>query len=225
MQKTKYISRYKLTKNQRKYFKIKRFLDIFFAIILLIPSSIVIGIVSIWVKLESRGPLIYKQARTGFHQHVFYIYKIRSMRVEVRDKKGRALSDEERLTKSGRFVRKTSIDELPQLINILKGEMSFIGPRPLLINDLDTYNEKQLIRFEVMPGITSYTALFGRANQSIQEKYNHEIYYVKHFSFMLDFYILIRTIGIVLSQKNVEDNVNEGRIAAYIIDDNEKLKE
>ena len=126
------------------------------------------------------------------------------------------------MTKSGNFVRKTSIDELPQLINILKGDMSFIGPRPFLINDLGTYNDEQLIRFEVLPGITSWTALHGRNNQSIQDKYNHEIYYVKNISFKLDAYIFFKTIALVFSQKDVEDHVNEGRIAASIIEDKKK---
>lgn len=221
MDNTTYVSTYSLTAKQKRYFRLKRVLDILFAIVLLIPAMLVIGAVAVWVKMESKGPLIYKQARTGYHQKIFHIYKIRSMRTELRDKDGRALSDDERMTKSGKFVRKTSIDELPQLINVLKGDMSFIGPRPLLINDLDTYNEEQLIRFEVMPGITGYTALFGRANQTIQDKYNHEIYYVKNFGFKIDAEIFFKTIGIVLSQKNVEDKTNEGRIAAYIIDKNE----
>ena len=210
---------YKLTKSQKRYFIIKRAIDFVGAILLFIPAAIIMGISSLWIKIESTGPVIYKQSRTGYRERVFTIYKLRSMRTELYGEDGHALSDQERLTKSGNFVRKTSIDELPQLINIIKGEMSFIGPRPFLINDLDTYNEEQLIRFEVLPGMTSWTSIHGRANQSIESKYNHEIYYVKNFSFRLDMEILFKTIALVFSQKDVEDHVTEGRIAANIIED------
>lgn len=217
-----YISNYVFTPKQKRYLKIKRCMDVALAFLLLIPASFLMGISIIWIKLESRGPAIFKQRRPGYHQEIFSIYKLRSMRTETRGKDGHALSDQERMTKSGNFVRKTSIDELPQLINILKGEMSFIGPRPFLINDLDTYNAEQLIRFEVLPGITSWTALHGRNNQTIQEKYNHEIYYVKNISFKLDAYIFFKTIALVFSQKDVEDHTTNGRIAAEIIDDTKK---
>lgn len=214
-----YISKHKFTKEQKRYLKVKRILDVIFSIILLIPSSILMGICALWIKLESKGPVVFKQRRPGYHQEIFSILKLRSMRTETVGKDGHALTDQERMTKSGNFVRKTSIDELPQLINIIKGEMSFIGPRPFLINDLGTYSEEQLIRFEVLPGITSWTAIHGRNNQTIQEKYNQEIYYVQNISFKLDVYIFFKTIGLVFSQKDVDDNVNEGRIAADIIDD------
>lgn len=217
-----YVSNYVFTPKQKRYLKIKRCMDVVLALLLLIPASVLMGISIIWIKLESRGPAIFKQRRPGYHQEIFSIYKLRSMRTETRGKDGHALSDQERMTRSGNFVRKTSIDELPQLINILKGEMSFIGPRPFLINDLDTYNEEQLIRFEVLPGITSWTALHGRNNQTIQEKYNHEIYYVKNISFRLDAYIFFKTIALVFSQKDVEDHTTDGRIAAEIIDDTKK---
>lgn len=217
-----YISNYKFTKKQKRYLKIKRVLDIFFSILLLIPGSVVMGLSMVWIKKESNGPAIFEQRRPGYHQKIFSIYKLRSMRIETTNKAGEALTDQERMTKSGNFVRKTSIDELPQLINILKGDMSFIGPRPFLINDLGTYNDEQLIRFEVLPGITSWTALHGRNNQSIQDKYNHEIYYVKNISFKLDAYIFFKTIALVFSQKDVEDHTTEGRIAAQIIDDTKK---
>jgi lipopolysaccharide/colanic/teichoic acid biosynthesis glycosyltransferase len=214
-----YVSNHKFTEKQKRYLKIKRCMDVIFAILLLIPSSVIMLISIIWIRLESKGSAIFKQRRPGYHQEIFSIYKLRSMRVETVGKDGHALTDQERLTKSGNFVRKTSIDELPQLVNILKGEMSFIGPRPFLINDLGTYNEEQLIRFEVLPGITSWTAIHGRNNQTIQDKYNQEIYYVKNVSFKLDAYIFFKTIALVFSQKDVEDHTTEGRIAAEIIED------
>jgi len=173
----------------------------------------------IWVKLESRGPAVFKQRRPGKNKGIFTMYKFRSMRIET-EIKGQVLTDQERLTLSGKILRKTSIDELPQLFNILKGEMSFIGPRPFLINDLGTYTQEQEIRFNVLPGITSWTAIHGRNNITVEEKYNYEIYYVKNIGLKIDLEIFFKTILLVLSCKDVEDNVNKQRIAAEIIDDN-----
>lgn len=217
-----YTSNCEFTVKQKRYLKVKRLLDILLAILLLIPGAVVMGVCIIWIKIESKGPAIFVQRRPGYHQEIFSIYKLRSMRIETIGKDGHALTDQERMTKSGNFVRKTSIDELPQLINILKGEMSFIGPRPFLINDLGTYNEEQLIRFEVLPGITSWTAIHGRNNQTIQDKYNQEIYYVKNVNFKLDAYIFLKTISLVFLQKDVEDHTTAGRIAAEIIDDTKR---
>ncbi|MBR3469370.1 MAG: sugar transferase [Lachnospiraceae bacterium] len=214
-----YVSKHVFTEKQKRYLKIKRVLDILLALILLIPASIIMLVFAIWIRLESKGPAIFKQRRPGYHQNIFTLYKLRSMRIETRDKDGKALSDQERMTLSGKVARKTSVDELPQLLNILKGEMSFIGPRPFLINDLDSYNEEQLVRFEVLPGITSWTAIHGRNNQTLQEKYDQEIYYVNHISFAIDMKIFFKTIGLVLSQKDVEDHMTDGRIAAEIIED------
>ena len=214
-----YVSNHRFTAKQKRYLKFKRTLDVLFAIILIIPASIVMLIFIIWIHLESKGPAIFKQRRPGYHQEIFTMYKLRSMRIETRDKSGRALTDKERMTVSGKIARKTSIDELPQLINIIKGDMSFIGPRPFLINDLGTYNKEQLVRFEVLPGITSWTAIHGRNNQTIQDKYNQEIFYVNNIGFKLDAEIFIKTIALVFSQKDVEDNTTEGRIGAEIIED------
>lgn len=214
----KYECKYNFTKSQRVYLKVKRILDVFFAIICLVLTSPIVLVAIIWIHMESKGPAIFTQRRPGYHQKIFSIYKLRSMRVETM-KEGRALSDKERLTKSGNFLRKTSIDELPQLINIIKGEMSFIGPRPFLINDLGKYNEEQKIRFEVLPGITSWTAIHGRNNISEQDKFNYEIYYVKNIGFKIDFWIFLKTILLVFSQKDVEDTVNKERIAADIKED------
>ena len=214
-----YVSKHVFTPEQKRYLKIKRVMDVSLASLMLIPASAVMGIFAVWIKLESKGPVIFKQRRPGYHQEIFTMYKLRSMRIETRDKNGRALTDQERMTVSGNVARKTSVDELPQLINILKGEMSFIGPRPFLINDLGTYNEEQLVRFEVLPGITSWTAIHGRNNQTIQDKYNQEIYYVNNISLKLDAEIFFKTIALVFSQKDVEDHTTEGRIGAEIIED------
>lgn len=207
------------TKKQKRYLKFKRYVDLFIAIFMLLFLWPLLLLAALCIRLESKGPVIFKQRRPGYHQKIFSIYKFRSMRTETVGRDGHPLSDQERMTKSGNILRKTSIDELPQLINILKGEMSFIGPRPFLINDLNTYNREQLIRFDVLPGITSWTAIHGRNNQTIEEKYNQEIYYVKNISLKLDFEIFIKTILLVFSQKDVEDHTTAGRIAAEIIED------
>jgi len=208
-----------MTNKQKFYLVFKRVSDFVLAVLLLIILSPIILIAAIWVKLESKGPIIFKQKRPGKHKKIFTIYKFRSMRVEI-EKDGRALSDEERMTTSGKVLRKTSIDELPQLWNILKGEMSFIGPRPFLINDLGLYTEVQMIRFEVLPGISSWTAIHGRANLTYEEKFNYEIYYVKNITLKIDLKIFFKTIWLVLSCKDVDDTVkkNKPRIGAKTIE-------
>lgn len=208
-----------LTNKQRRYLKFKRAFDVFFALFLLIILWPIMLISAVWVKLESPGSIIFSQKRPGYHQKIFKIYKFRSMRIDTTSDKGFPLSDKERLTISGRVLRKTSIDELPQLINILKGEMSFIGPRPFLINDLGNYSEEQLVRFEVLPGISSWTAIHGRNMLTIQDKYNLEIYYVNNIGFKIDLQIFLKTIVLVLMQKNIEDYINKEIPASQIISD------
>ncbi len=217
----KYRWHIKFTKAQIRYLKIKRYLDIVLALSMLVVLWPVMLILMVLIKLESPGPAIFTQKRPGYQQKIFSLYKIRSMRTET-IKDGIFLTDAERLTKLGRFVRKTSLDELPQLINILKGEMSFIGPRPFLINDLEKYTEEQKIRFDVLPGITSWTAIHGRNNIPEQDKFNYEIEYVKRIGPKIDLEIFFKTIALVFSGKDVEDHVNAQRTAAEIL---EKLPE
>ncbi len=208
---------YHFTVWQRCYLVLKRCFDFFFALVLLILFSPLFLVTALLIKLTSPGPVIFTQRRPGWRQKIFTIYKFRTMRVEtMRD--GRPLTNEERSTRLGNFLRKSSIDELPQLVNILRGEMSFIGPRPFLINDLGSYNQEQLVRFEVLPGITSWTAVHGRASVSLQDKYNYEIEYVKRLGFCIDAEIFFKTIFLVFSGSDVED-VAVNRIGAEIIDD------
>ncbi len=214
-----YVRKHTFSKSQRRYLVIKRVIDFALACLGLLLTSPIMLLSMAWIKAESKGPVIFKQKRTGIYQKVFTIYKLRSMKTELFSEDGRPLTDQERATKSGLFVRRTSIDELPQLVNILKGEMSLIGPRPFLINDLDTYTEEQLIRFEVLPGITSWAAVHGRNNQTVKEKYDHEIYYVNHLSFKLDLYIFLKTILLVFSQKDIDNQIEGGRIGADIQED------
>lgn len=214
----KYKWHIKFTKFQIRYLKIKRYLDIVLALGMLTVLWPLMLILMALIKFESPGPAIFKQKRPGYQQKIFSLYKFRSMRTETVEG-GKALTDTERLTKMGKFVRKTSLDELPQLINILKGEMSFIGPRPFLINDLEKYTEEQKIRFDVLPGITSWTAIHGRNNIPEQEKFNYEIEYVKRIGPKIDLEIFLKTVALVFSGKDVEDHVNEQRIAAEILEE------
>lgn len=216
-----YISKNILTASQKRYLKLKRLLDVCFSLLLLLVLWPVMLLAAVWIKLESPGPVIYSQRRPGYHQEIFSIYKFRSMRVET-TRNGVPLSDEERVTRSGKVLRKTSIDELPQLINILKGEMSLIGPRPQLINDLPTFSEEQLIRFEVLPGISSWTAIHGRNMIAVQEKYDMDVYYVRHIGFKIDAEIFFKTILVVLSQKDTVDLINEQIPASEILSDEEE---
>lgn len=218
-----YKSHTDFTKTQLVYLKIKRIIDVFLVIVLMVPAFILVVIFAVWIKMETKGPVIFVQKRPGYKKKIFSIYKLRSMRIQTTDKFGRPLSDKERLTRSGYWARKTSVDELPQMINVLKGEMSFIGPRPQLINDLPTFTDEQLCRFDVLPGITSLPAVHGRNNQSIDKKYNWDAYYVKHISFKLDMEIFVKTIVQVFSQKDIDDEINDVIPAAEIIDDERKF--
>lgn len=206
-------------KSQRIYLKIKRILDVVIAMILLLPAGVIVGAAAVWVVTESKGPVIFSQRRPGYHKKVFSIYKIRSMRVETTSSEGKPLTDRQRLTKSGEFIRKTSIDELPQILNVLKGEMSFIGPRPQLINDLPTFTKEQMCRFDVLPGITSLPGVRGRNNQDLKTKYDLDTYYVRNIGFRMDCMIFFQTIIQVFSQKDTEDEINPVIPAAEIMTD------
>lgn len=191
----------------KKY--IKRILDFIFAIILLIITSPIILISVIVIKLEDpKGPILFKQKRPGKNTKIFTVYKFRTMRVET-ERNGRLLSDMERMTKVGSFLRKTSIDELPQLFNIIKGEMSFIGPRPLLVQYLEHYNKEQMRRHEVTPGISGWAQVNGRNAISWEEKFKLDVWYVDNISFKLDFKILVMTILNVLKREGINNSQND----------------
>lgn len=157
------------------------------------------------IKMESRGPALFKQNRPGKNSRIFTVLKFRTMATEM-EKDGRALSDMERMTRVGNVLRKTSIDELPQLINILRGEMSFIGPRPLLVKYLDYYTPEQSRRHEVMPGISGWAQVNGRNSISWKEKFKLDVWYVEHQSLSLDIKILLLTIYNVLKSKDINSS-------------------
>lgn len=185
---------------------IKRILDFLFAIILLIITSPIMILAAIAIKLEDpNGPVLFKQKRPGKDAKIFIVYKFRTMRVETK-KDGRPLPDMERMTKVGSFLRKTSIDELPQLFNIIRGEMSFIGPRPLLVQYLELYTPEQMRRHEVTPGISGWAQVNGRNAISWEEKFEYDVWYVDNQSFLVDLKILFLTICNVLKREGINNS-------------------
>lgn len=192
------------------YIKIKRLFDLMLAISLLIIASPIMIIAAIAVKLGSKGPLIFKQKRPGKDGKVFEIYKFRTLEVEEQ-RDGRELTDMERITKNGIFLRKGSIDELPQLFNILKGDMSFIGPRPLLVDYLKYYTPEQMRRHEVLPGISGWAQVNGRNAIGWGQKFKYDVYYVDNISLKLDIKILFLTVYKVLNRKDI-NHTRDGTI-------------
>lgn len=187
------------------YMVLKRVLDFILAFILLILFAPLMTIVAFAIKLDSKGPVLFKQNRPGKGTRIFRVYKFRTMRTEV-EINGRKLSDLERMTKLGSFLRKTSIDELPQLFNVLKGEMSFIGPRPLLIEYLDRYTPEQLRRHEVTPGISGWAQVNGRNSISWEDKFKLDVWYIDNMNFALDFKICMLTIMNVIFKKDINNS-------------------
>jgi len=184
-----------------RYFK--RPLDFIMALSLLVLLLPILFIIGILVRVFLGTPILFKQERAGFKGRPFTIYKFRTMR-DLYDGEGHTLSDAQRLTKFGRFLRKTSLDELPELFNILKGEMSLVGPRPLLVKYLPLYSKKQMRRHDVLPGITGWAQVQGRNTLSWPEKFNLDIWYVDHQTFCLDIKILALTFIHVFLQKGID---------------------
>lgn len=192
----------------KPYLVVKRVLDLIFAVFFLIIFSPIMLIASIAIKMDSQGPVLFKQQRPGKDCRIFTIYKFRTMQVET-EKDGKVLSDFERMTKVGSFLRKTSIDELPQLINIIRGEMSFIGPRPLLVQYLELYSPEQMRRHEVRPGITGWAQVNGRNLISWEEKFKYDVWYVDNLSIILDIKIVFLTINNILKRKGINNSSSD----------------
>lgn len=185
----------------RKY--IKRVLDFVFALLLLILLSPLLLVVTIWLHFANKGAgAFFTQERPGKDEKTFKLYKFKSM-TDERDAEGNLLPDAERITRAGRFVRSTSIDELPQLWNVLKGDMSFIGPRPLLVRYLPYYTEREHRRHDVRPGITGLSQVSGRNNLKWDERLEMDVRYVEEICFILDIRIAINTIKKVFGQENI----------------------
>lgn len=182
---------------------IKRFFDFTISLFALLILSLPLLIVAILVRSKLGSPIIFKQERPGKDGKIFTLYKFRTM-TDKRDENGELLPDSERLTKFGKLLRSTSIDELPELVNILKGDMSIVGPRPLLVKYLPLYNERQSRRHEVRPGITGYAQANGRNAISWEQKFEYDVEYVDNISFALDIKILFKTVGSVLKREGID---------------------
>lgn len=186
---------------------IKRLLDFVLSLIALIILSPVILIVAILVKIKLGSPVLFKQERPGKNEKIFRMYKFRTM-TDEKDEDGNLLPDDIRLTKFGKILRSTSLDELPELFNILKGDMSIVGPRPLLVKYLPLYNEYQKHRHDVRPGFTGWAQCNGRNALSWEEKFDLDVYYTKHVTFLLDLRIIFKTIKIVLFREGISSETS-----------------
>jgi lipopolysaccharide/colanic/teichoic acid biosynthesis glycosyltransferase len=190
----------------RKFFK--PLFDLSTALVLLILAAPVLLFISLILSFLNNGKVLFRQQRPGLHGKIFTIYKFQTM-TEARNGNGELLSDAERLTRFGKLLRKTSLDELPQLLNVLKGDLSLVGPRPLLVDYLPLYSAEQAQRHKVKPGITGWAQVNGRNKLSWNEKFGLDLWYVEHFCWQLDFKILALTFLKILRPHdiNAEDNV------------------
>lgn len=178
-----------------------------FALLLLVLSSPVFMIVSMLIYLKMGRPIFFVQKRPGKEGKIFSIYKFRTM-TQACDEEGALLADEKRLQGLGKLIRSLSLDELPQLLNVLKGEMSFIGPRPLLSEYLDLYTKEQKRRHEVKPGITGWAQVNGRNAISWKEKFEYDLFYVENLSFLLDMKIVWMTIQKIIKREGISSPTN-----------------
>lgn len=184
---------------------VKRPMDFFCALMAIIILSPIMLLTAILVRVKLGSPVIFKQERPGRNEKIFNLYKFRSM-TDKKDENGNLLPDEVRLTSFGKKLRSTSLDELPELINILKGDMAVVGPRPLLVRYLDRYNEHQARRHEVRPGFTGLAQVNGRNAISWEEKFDWDVKYVDHVTFIGDCSIIIKTIGVVLHRSGISSD-------------------
>ena len=189
----------------KKY--IKRLMDIILSTIAIVALCPVLLVVAFLVRIKLGSPVIFKQERPGLNEIIFTMYKFRTM-TDEKDNNGELLSDSIRLTKFGKILRATSLDELPELFNILKGDMSIVGPRPLLVEYLDLYNENQKRRHEVRPGLSGYAQVSGRNAISWEDKFNLDVYYIDNMSFMFDLKIIFLTIKKVFVREGISSDTS-----------------
>lgn len=189
---------YRIGRSQR----LKRLFDLVGASLLLLLLSIPMAIIALLVRLKLGSPVLFKQARPGLHGKPFMLYKFRTM-TDKRDSNGRLLPDEQRLTPFGAWLRSTSLDELPELWNVIKGEMSLVGPRPLLMEYLDRYTPEQARRHEVKPGITGWAQINGRNAINWEEKFKLDVWYVDNWNLVLDIKILLLTLIKVIRREGI----------------------
>ena len=198
-----------VTVNHKMYkFFLKRLFDFIFVFCVLIVICPILLVITLWLHFANKGAgIFFTQERPGKNGKIFKVIKFKTMTDEC-DAEGNLLPDEQRLTKIGRFVRSTSIDELPQLINVLKGDMALIGPRPLLVQYLPLYNKEQARRHEVRPGITGWAQCHGRNAISWSKKFELDVWYVDHCSFLLDLKIILLTIKKVLVREGISSETS-----------------
>ena len=192
--------------------RIKRSFDMMSALLGLIAISPVLIVTAILVRIKLGSPVLFKQQRPGFHAKPFYVYKFRTM-TDQRDAAGQLLSDAVRLTPFGKMLRKLSLDELPQLLNVVKGDVSLVGPRPLLMQYLPLYSPEQARRHEVRPGITGWAQVNGRNAISWEEKFKLDVWYVDNQSFLLDVKILWMTFNKVFRREGISQ---EGQVTMEV---------
>lgn len=185
----------------------KRFLDFTISLIGFILISPIFLVVTIFLAIANNGKPFFIQERPGLNEKIFKIIKFKTMN-DKKDVHGNLLSDAKRLTRIGAFVRKTSLDEIPQLLNVIKGDMALIGPRPLLVKYLPLYNETQKRRHEVRPGITGWAQVNGRNAISWQQKFKYDVWYVDNISLTLDIRILLLTLKKVFKREGINSNSN-----------------
>ena len=201
---------------------IKRLLDILISLTFIVLFSWLYLILVILVRIKLGSPVLFCQERPGYNEKIFKLYKFRTM-TDKRDEKGHLLPDSERLTKFGSMLRSTSLDELPEMFNILKGDMSLIGPRPLLVEYLPYYTEEERLRHSVRPGLTGLAQVSGRNYLAWDKRLAKDVEYVNHISFITDVRIIIKTIMVVFKKEgvSVDTNVVEG----YLWDERQKREE
>lgn len=187
---------------------IKRALDFILSLLALIVLSLPMLIIYILVRIKLGKPAIFKQERPGKNEKIFTLYKFRTM-TDEKDEQGNLLPDEKRLTKFGKLLRSTSVDELPELINILKGDMAVVGPRPLLVEYLEYYTEEEKHRHDVRPGLTGLAQISGRNSISWEEKFKDDIEYVHNVTMINDIKIILKTVVKVLKREGISQEGNE----------------
>ena len=185
----------------------KRFLDILVSVLVLVLTAAILLVVLGILAFQNKGAVFFFQERPGFNQKAFKIIKLKTM-TDAKDSDGKLLPDNQRITKVGKIIRRLSIDELPQLLNVLKGDMSLIGPRPLLFKYMPLYSVEQLRRHDVRPGITGWAQVNGRNSISWTQKFDFDIYYVDHLSFVLDVKILWLTFIKVIRTEGVNQSTD-----------------
>lgn len=187
-------------KSKRFQRGIKRAFDLFVSLVIVIVFIPIWIIVAVLIKITSPGPVFFLQDRPGYHKKIFKVYKFRTMKLgsEKMVKGQEVMKDDDRVTSVGKFLRRSKMDELPQILNVLKGEMSLIGPRPERVASLEDYDDEISKRLNMLPGMTGLAQVSGNIYLSLADRYKLDVYYVEHFSLWLDIKILFRTVGVVL---------------------------